>query len=137
MKNFTLFFLLAMTFGFSQHATAQSPAKLTTKAVPAKTSLEDRIALAEKKLETMQADPAKYSAERITSVENKLNQLKAMRAEKQVNGQYPEPKPETPWVEVSRAELENLPEGTQKRVKVVFNKQTRERSQRYYIRSNN
>lgn len=141
MKKYTLLLTLILCFGFSYSAMAQktttatSAQRLTSSATPAKLSLKDQIEQMENKLSIIRANPGKYSSEKLAMVESRLVELRKQEAEKKINGQYPAPQPETPWVQITKEEAQKLPEDTQKRVKVVFNKETGTRSQHFYIRS--
>jgi len=142
MKKYILLLTGVLCLSFScsliaQKNTATTPSqRLTSSATPAKLSLKDQIEQMENKLTIIRANPTKYSAEKLTMVENRLVELRKQEAEKKVNGQYPAPQPETPWVQITKEEALELPEGTQKRVKVVFDKKTGTRSQHFYIRQN-
>ncbi len=141
MKKYILLLTTVLCLGFSYSAMAQAKTtatpsqRLTSSATPAKRSLKDQVEQMENKLSIIRANPGKYSAEKQAMVESRLMDLRKQEAEKKINGQYPTPQPETPWVQITKEEAQKLPEGTQKRVKVVFDKETGTRSQHFYIRS--
>ncbi len=108
------------------------PAKLdrTAKPFPPRPSINTIIEQAETKLEYMKANPDRYSANDIATVEAKLAKYCNKR-----DSEIKEPASgeiTSDWVEITEAEAKKLPKETEKKVKAYLDAETGEKAVKIY-----